>query len=134
MNYDAFIKQVLTQARLSSLGDAVKAVRATLQTLAERLTADEVNDLASQLPTEISLYLEQKAGTPIKFDLNEFFNRVSFREEVQLPDAIFHARVVIAVLQSAVTKGEIDDIRAQLPDEFAPLFESGAEGRFKKAA
>jgi uncharacterized protein (DUF2267 family) len=32
------------------------------------------------------------------------------------------------VLQDAVTGGEIDDIRSQLPPEYGPLFEAGSQG------
>lgn len=133
MNYDEFIKRVLSAARLSSLGDAVAAVRATLETLAERMTREEVKDTSSQLPREIAYYLEHRAETLDKFGLDEFLKRVSQREPADLPTATYHARVVIAVLQEAVTKGQIDDIRGHLPDEFAPLFESGPEGRMKVA-
>lgn len=134
MKYDQFMKQVKTQANLGSVGDAVKATRATLETLAERIPANEVKDLASQLPSEIANYLRSRASFFERFGLDEFFKRVSEREGVQLPDATYHARVVVSVLQNAVTKGEINDIRTQLPREFAPLFESGLEGRLKKAA
>ena len=45
-----------------------------------------------------------------------------------MPDAAFHARVVVEVLGEALTAGEMDDVRAQLPDNYAPLFEAGSEG------
>jgi uncharacterized protein (DUF2267 family) len=134
MQYDDFIGQVQSLARLPSMGDAVRATRATFETLAERIPIDEVKDLASQLPSEIAYYLKQTAGFLDKFGLDEFFQRVSRREQADLPDAIFHARVVMSVLQSAVTKGELDQIRSQLPEEFAPLFVSGPQGPLKKAA
>jgi len=41
--------------------------------------------------------------------------------------AIYHARAVIAVLYEAVSPGEMADIRAQLPAEYARLFEPGRE-------
>lgn len=131
MKYDEFIKRVQSTARLSSLGDAVAAVRATLETLAERVTREEVRDLTAQLPRELAYYLEHRAETLDKFGLDEFLKRVSQREPAGLPTATYHARVVIAVLQEAITKGQIDDIRGQLPDEFAPLFESGSEGKLR---
>jgi len=48
---------------------------------------------------------------------------------VDYPDAVFHARAVIAVLRQAVSPGEMLDVRAQLPPEFGPLFAEGAEGK-----
>ena len=50
------------------------------------------------------------------------------KEGVDKPVAVYHARAVIDVLQEAVSEGEIDNLRSQLPDEWDPLFEQGAEG------
>ncbi len=128
MKHDEFIGQVQHYARLSSRGDAEVATRATLETLAERLAGGEANDLASQLPRGIAEYLRTElAGEGIRFSVAEFFRRVSEREEVDLPKAIYHARAVIAVLYEAVSPGEIADIRAQLPDDYARLFELDRE-------
>jgi uncharacterized protein (DUF2267 family) len=60
--------------------------------------------------------------------LDEFFWRVSQREGVDLTDSTYHARVVVALLSEAVTMGEIEDVRAQLPEDFARLFEVQYEG------
>ena len=60
--------------------------------------------------------------------LDEFFWRVSQREGVDLTESTFHARVVVALLSEAVTVGEIEDVRAQLPEDFARLFEVENEG------
>jgi uncharacterized protein (DUF2267 family) len=35
---------------------------------------------------------------------------------------------VIDGLQKAVSMGEMDDLRAQLPEDWDPLFKQGAEG------
>jgi len=132
MQYDEFVGQVQNRAHLGSIGQAVGATRATLQTLAERLAGGEVKDLASQLPREIAFYLEQgPEGGGERFSLEEFFNRVSQREGVDLPEAVFHARAVIDVLSDAVSAGEIEDVRAQLPADFQTLFEAGVEGKLR---
>ncbi len=128
MQYDAFVGQVQHRARLASSGEAVRAIHAVLQTLGERLFGDEAEDLAAQLPPEIGNYL-QEVEDQAPFGLNEFFERVAAREHADYPDAVFHARAVIAVLKQAVSPGEIIDVRAQLPSEFGPLFDSGAEGQ-----
>src|SRR5450759_4754962 len=129
MKHDEFIGQVQHRARLASRGDAEVATRATLETLAERLVGGEGNDLASQLPRGIAEYLRTEfAGEGMRYSVEEIFQRVSQREEVDLPKAIYHARVVIAVLYEAVSPGEMADIRAQLPIDYARLFEPGREG------
>ena len=129
MKYDEFIAQVQRRAEISTRDEADSAVRAALETLAERLAGGEAKDLASQLPPEIAIYLEQPlAGAGEDYSLDEFFQRVSDGEGVALPDATFHARVVIGLLSEVVTMGEIENVRAQLPAEFRQLFEVENEG------
>ena len=134
MKHDEFIGQVQHRARLSSRGAAERATRATLETLAERLAGGEAKDLAAQLPLEIAEHLRgQWSALGERFSLDEFFRRVSLREGVDLSDAVFHARAVIEVLNEAVSRGEMDDVRAQLPTEFDRLFESGSTGHMPEA-
>lgn len=127
MQYDEFIGLVQNRARLASNGEAVRATRATLEVLGTRLYGGEVEDLAAQLPAEVGHYLRQVESNET-FGLDEFFERVSRHEQVDLPEAVHHARAVISVIQEAVSPGEIEDVRAQLPAEFNPLFEAGSEG------
>ena len=129
MRYDEFIGQVQHRARLGSRAEAERATRATLETLAERLAGGEAHDLAAQLPPELARSLElPDAGIGAKLTLDEFFELVSERGGVDLPDATFHARVVIGVLTEAVSMGEIQDVRVQLPAAFAQLFNVENEG------
>ena len=124
MKYDEFIAEVRRRARLATTEEAENATRATLQTLAERIEFDEVKDLASQLPRELAMYMQSPTtGIAQSFSLDEFFHRISEREGVDLADATFHARIVAALLSEVVTVGEIEDVRAQLPPDFAKLFE-----------
>ena len=51
------------------------------------------------------------------------------RRGADLPRAVYHARVVMEVLQEAVTKGEIEHVRSQLPGEYEALFEAGSQGQ-----
>jgi uncharacterized protein (DUF2267 family) len=131
MHYDEFIGRVQNRARLASSGEAVRAIRATLEVLGERLFGGEAQDLAAQLPREIAHYLTADGGSE-SFGLQEFFRRVSEREQVELPDAIHHARAVISVVRDAVSEGEMQDVLAQLPEEYNALFESGSEGEMQR--
>lgn len=128
MKYDEFVGRVQNRARLSSTDEAVGAIRATLEVLGKRLAGGEPSDLAAQLPPEIGRYLEHAATAGERFGLDEFFERVSKQEKTDLPEAAHHARAVVSVLGEAVAQGEIEDVRAQLPQEYDPLFESGSEG------
>jgi uncharacterized protein (DUF2267 family) len=127
MKYERFVGQVQDRARLDSRGAAVQAIRATLETLRQRLQKGEADDLAAQLPEEVGVYLKSEAP-PERFELKEFFHRVAQAEQADEPEAAHHARAVASVLKEAVSGGEMADLRAQLPPEFAPLFEFGSEG------
>lgn len=128
MKYEEFVGTVKRRARLDSFEEAERATRATLETLAARLVGNEAVDLAAQLPPEMAAYMQPHAGLGDNYSLEEFFRRISTREGVSLADADFHARVVIGLLSEAVTMGEIEDIRAQLPADFARLFAVENEG------
>jgi uncharacterized protein (DUF2267 family) len=130
MKRDEFIKEVQERGHMASREEAENATRATLETLAERLRGEEAEHLASQLPPGIAEHLRhERAGAGEPLSLEQFFSRVNERDPgVDAPTAVYHARVVIEVLQEAVTKGEIDDVRSQLPAEYAPLFEAGSRG------
>ena len=132
MKYDEFVGIVQDRARLASRGEAVRAIRASLETLGERLYGGEAEDLAAQLPQEISLYLK-RAETGHKYSLDEFINRVAQKEKVDKPDALFHIRAVMSVLIEAVTPAEMLDVLAQLPEEYSKLVESGSEGKIDLA-
>ncbi len=134
MKFEEFVKEVQQRGRFTSKIDAIRSIRATLQTLSERLAGGEAKDLASQLPQEIGSYLYWNLGLPPeRMALEDFFQRVALRESADMSQAIYHARVVMEVLQEAVSPGEIKDVRGQLPPEYAPLFESGSTGQLKAA-
>jgi uncharacterized protein (DUF2267 family) len=127
MQFDEFVGEVENRARLPSRGDALQAIQATLETLGERISEGEADNLAAQLPPELGTYLRDAEGSE-RFNVEDFFLRVAAKETADLPDAVHHARAVIAVLQEAITSGEMADLRAQLPDNYDPLFEAGSEG------
>lgn len=127
MQYDDFIGKVQHLARLGSVGDTVRAARATLEVLGERLHGGEAKDLAAQLPEEIGAYLERD-GSSETFGVKAFYQKVSEKEGVDLPVAIHHARSVVSVVKEAVSAGQMDHVRGQLPQEYDDLFEAEIAG------
>jgi uncharacterized protein (DUF2267 family) len=130
MDHDTFIGEMQNRAELASRGEALSATRATLQTFSERIQEGEATNAAAQLPDELGRFLEEGADTTESFDYREFITRVAEREENLGSDddddrsaAALHARAVIDVLDEAVTEGQVEDLRDQLPDEYADLFE-----------
>ena len=107
MKYDEFIKEVQTRGHMESRQEAEKATQATFRTLAERLAGGEPRNLASQLPPELAQHLPYEGEeTSNPFSLEEFLKRVNEKDGgVDQPRAVYHARVVMEVLQEAVTEG-----------------------------
>jgi uncharacterized protein (DUF2267 family) len=126
MQYDEFVGQVQHRARLADGGQAMSAIHATLETLGKRLVNGQAEDLAAQLPREIGYYLRQPVLRG-SFGIEDFIDRVSAYEGVSCAEAERHARAVLAVLCDAVSPGEIEDVRAQLPREFDRLFPNSYE-------
>lgn len=123
MQHDEFIGLVQDRARLGSRGAAESATRATLETLADRLTGGLAGNLGAQLPPEIGRHLQDTEGE--SFEITDFWRRVADREayDVDLPEAAFQARVVVSVVDEAVTGDQLDRVKEQLTPEWAELFD-----------
>jgi uncharacterized protein (DUF2267 family) len=121
MKGEQFIAEVRNLAELDTNEDAEKAIRATLETLRERLAGNEPADLAAQLPQEIAPYVEGTGGREA-FSVEEFYDRVAHKEGIESEEAIKRARAVATVLQTAVTGGALEDVRSQLGNDFEELF------------
>ncbi|MFP8953692.1 DUF2267 domain-containing protein [Natrialbaceae archaeon A-arb3/5] len=121
MNYKEFIGQVQHRLEFAQFGQAVRATRAVLTTLGERLQEGEATDLASPLPMEIDRYLTD-AEHGQRFDYQEFLDRVADRANVDRPDANYHAQQIVAIVADVVPAGNIEKADNQLPEDFDPLF------------
>jgi uncharacterized protein (DUF2267 family) len=121
MKGEQFIAEVRNLAELESNENAEKAIRVTLQTLKERLAGNEPSNLAAQLPPEVAGFVEGEGGGE-PFSVEEFYERVAQREGVSTDEAIRHVRAVATVLQAAVTRGELEDVRSQLSNDYEDLF------------
>lgn len=123
MQHDEFIGRVQQRARLDSRGAAETATRATLETLAERLGGGLPQNLGAQLPPEIGRHLD--VDRTERFHVDEFHQRVAERETagVELPEAAFHARAVLSVVDEAVTGDQLERVREQLIPEWQPVFD-----------
>ncbi len=121
MKRDELVKRVQEMGELGSREEAERAIKATFETLKERLAGNEPDNLASQLPEDLADPLRGEGGRQ-DFPVGEFYERVAQREGVGVDQATRHARAVALVLQEAVTTGEVDHVRDQLKDEYAELF------------
>jgi uncharacterized protein (DUF2267 family) len=120
VRYDEFIDATAQRAGVST--DLAEVLtRATMQTLAERITGGEARDLASQLAKPLQEALQPQVEPAEPFGLEEFVRRVSERAGLDAALAWSGVRAVLTTLRDAVTPGEFDDVMSQLPKEFQDL-------------
>jgi uncharacterized protein (DUF2267 family) len=120
MRYEEFISSMAERSGLFD-GDAVALTRATLTTLAERISGDEACDLAAQLPSPLQGALLPTEEEAEEFGFDEFVSRVVERSGRDTEAAEAAVDAVMATIRDAVTPGEFDDVLCQLPKEFQRL-------------
>lgn len=108
---------------------AYRVLRAYLHALRDRLTVDEAAQLAAQLPGLIrGIFYEDwdPSRTPVHYrDLAEFLDRVAAEAGLAGETSSSYAVSVAATaLSRHVSAGEIDDIRAQLPEALRPALDA----------
>lgn len=113
-----FLEAVRERAGVETSAEAEAATRASLDALAERITAGQANDLAVYLPPALRSRLESTGTEAQPFDYSEFLARIS--EQRALAEA--HARAVLATIRETAPEPEIQNTLAQLPDDLARLF------------
>ncbi|WFE40016.1 DUF2267 domain-containing protein [Micromonospora sp. WMMD998] len=117
MRFPMFVEAVARRAELP--GDQAATIsRAVLQTLAERITADESADLAAQLPDDVGGYLTTSEPAGATGAVVDFLFRVADRAAVDPAVAEVGTRGVLETLRETVTVGEFQDLVAQLPKGF----------------
>lgn len=88
--------------------------------LSARLTENESRDLKSQLPSGIKEMWEKEL---IKFHRDELLERIMNEgklENMAMADVV--AKTVFKVLKEQITKGEADDVAAQLPKDLKEMW------------
>ncbi|TAE52637.1 MAG: DUF2267 domain-containing protein [Nostocales cyanobacterium] len=123
MEYTEFITHVETLSQSSSRIEAENATRATLATLRELIPKDEAQELAKEIPSELSEFLQkQETETTESFHLQEFIQRTSQKENIAPTTAAMHVRAVFAVLQSAVTPEKFKKFHSYFSHDYEELF------------
>lgn len=125
MQYQDFIAQVRTRGNFDTPTHAEQATTTTLTVLGERLAGNEPHNLASQLPGELQPLLTFHTGPGERYDVDTFFRRIADQEGQNCTpdDARNHAHAVLSTLADAVTQGELDDFRSQLPSGYDLLLD-----------
>ncbi|RNF88006.1 DUF2267 domain-containing protein [Streptomyces botrytidirepellens] len=135
MRYEELTGQVQARAQLPDRQAAERTVRATLETLAERIPGGLADHLAAQLPAEaaepIRRVIASHEGSPEqrahhrdhgeRFDLTGFAGRVAWRAESTEEEAIREASACFEVLDSAVAPELMEKVYGALPNDIREL-------------
>lgn len=139
MNFDEFTGQIQHRLGMPDTGRTVRAIRATLMTLGQRIPEGNAEDFAASLPLEIKWYMTGAVTEHgQRFDWQEFVERVSDIEGpgVDKSDAAFHARVIIDLAGEVVPESDFHQLRDQLPEgdeNWRNLFEIVDAGGWNQA-
>ena len=122
MDFSEFIGEVQHRLELGTQGETLRAIRAVLWTLGERIQDGEATDLAGPLPMDIDFYL-QESESGQRFDYDEFVGRVAERADADRDEANYYAQAIVALVAELVPGAEVEQVRRQLPDDYEDLFE-----------
>ncbi len=126
MTPQAFYRTVMQASGEETLEGAKRATAAVFHALRDRLTAEEADQLAAQLPTELKAVWhegEAVARRPVKLDREGFYDRVQ-----QEAGAASRSRArwltlgVFAALKEQLSPGEAEDVFAQLPKDLKEVW------------
>lgn len=125
MNHTQFVEGVQRRAALGSSEEADRIIQAALEALAEHLSKDAAEDLATQLPQEIGQYLRHRrvgeSGEALALD--EYVDHVGERVDARDPEqAASYTRAVLRTVEEA---SEAGSGHSSLPQELDPLLERG---------
>lgn len=126
--------KVREKAELKNVGEAEKASKAVMSALKERITPDEAHDLESQLTRgekelwengdikrNILRRLSLRKRGILKMHKDDFLRRVQ-TETKGMQDAEKTTKAVFSTIKEQVSKGEADDVAAQLPTDLRNMW------------
>ncbi len=117
MNFDEFTGEIQHRLGLPGTGEAVRATRATLMTLGQRIPEGNAEDLAASLPMEIKWYMTGAVHDHgQRFDWSEFVSRVAEIEGVERQEAAYRSQVVMDLVGSLVPESDLRQLRDALPE------------------
>ncbi len=122
-----WINEIMAEMDWENPDKAYAALRVVLQTLRDRLSVQEANDLSSQLPTLIrGIYFENWKPNDVPNRQRTFDQFVApVAEHFSGDDSVdpeWTCRSVMKVLARHVSAGEIEDIKSCLPEELRDLW------------
>jgi uncharacterized protein (DUF2267 family)/predicted transcriptional regulator len=117
------VAQVRDEAELETAEQADLALEVVLTSVVRRLTSDEAEDLMAQLPSLLRSRLQSLPPGPDKL-ITRAGIEAELAQRLEVDDA--RAADVLSVVGSIITRnvsrGQMDDVRVQLPAELRDIF------------
>jgi uncharacterized protein (DUF2267 family) len=125
-----WLKEIETELDLDSEKDAYVCLRTVLHALRDRLTVTEAAEFAAQLPMLLrGVYFEgwRPQGKPDKVrSVQEFLGQIAADLAKSRPpggpDVLFITQGIIKFLEGKISRGEMKDVKACLPEEIQKLW------------
>jgi uncharacterized protein (DUF2267 family) len=119
MQYRELVKRVQDYSGFSD-SESETALRIFIKRLAMRLTPDEREDFASELPMDLQDIALTEAA-PQRISAEQFVQQ--FAEEEDIDESRAKKQILAAwqAVKDAISPGEIDDIKAQLPNDMVAM-------------
>jgi uncharacterized protein (DUF2267 family) len=121
VNEERFLALVRREAGLDLPG-AERAVRATLETLAERLLAGAARTVAGLIPAGFARWASPR-GERETFGADDFLRRAAERSGTDPESVAPGVRAVFYALSRAMTAPEFAIVAAELPKDYGPLLD-----------
>jgi uncharacterized protein (DUF2267 family) len=122
----AFVQAVSERTGLSRQ-ESADLTRATLETLAHRLSSGEARNLALELPEGLAESVRRGATAEIeRFDYDELVRRVAERNVLKPDEADSGVRAVLVTLREAISEKEFGHAMSQLGADFTRPIENFA--------
>jgi uncharacterized protein (DUF2267 family) len=115
-----FIKKVAEHAQIPE-DQAAALTEATLRVLARRISEGQALELASRMSDPLRPFLVRSGENAEVFSFDEFIGRIARQADVPREVARRGAGGVLHAMRADVGYKEFEDLRAQLPGEFAQL-------------
>jgi uncharacterized protein (DUF2267 family) len=127
VEFKEFVHSVADQTGLSRQ-ESADLTRATLGTLAERLSAGEIRQLAVELPQELQQSLGRRSKPAERFGVDEFVERVSKHTGLTQNEVTGGIPAVFRTLRTTVSQKEFGDVLSQLPGDFSRMVSGDGTG------
>ena len=122
----SFYRTVIDASAEHRREEGKRATAAVFHTLRDRLTVEEADQVAAQLPRELKLVWragERYGRRPQKLHRDDFYRRVMTEARLtSVREARWMTLAVFAALKAQLSPGEAEDVLAQLPKDLKEVW------------